>query len=547
MDYDSFDTNNELTTEQYDWVRVFDLPDVAEQITNSPCGGEGTCGKCRVLILMGECQPPTPEEYAWLNEAELEQGIRLACFCQIRGNIKLRFPKKAAPQILVNASEETCSNNAEVMECLDTTKAARRYGVAIDLGTTTIVSSLLDLATGREMHISARLNPQSSYSLDVMSRVNYASRDGGTKKLQRLLIECLDEIIWECCANASIEAGDIQKIAVVGNTIMLHILAGVNPSPLGRFPYTPVFTSTINMHAHQLDMRSLTDTEVYIMPSVSAFIGADTVAGILATGLEQEAGDKLLLDLGTNGEMVLFSNHQLWACSVAMGPALEGMNIECGMRAQEGAVDKVWIENNELCLHVIGEGEAIGLCGTGLLDTVGALVKTGIVGKNGRILMRNQRDPFADRSESITESKEGRRFWLRHPVGRENGLYISQNDIRSLQLAKGAVCAGIKLLLNAAEIKTDQLHKVSLSGALGNYVNSEVLIELGFFPPEWRDKVKPVGNSALKGAILALMSSAACGRASHVSQQIKCLDLTSSQEFQYLFPRSMSLSPEDWI
>ena len=130
------------------------------------------------------------------------------------------------------------------MECLDTTKAARRYGVAIDLGTTTIVSSLLDLATGREMHISARLNPQSSYGLDVMSRVNYASRDGGTKKLQRLLIECLDEIIWECCANASIEAGDIQKIAVVGNTIMLHILAGVNPSPLGRFPYTPCLLYT---------------------------------------------------------------------------------------------------------------------------------------------------------------------------------------------------------------------------------------------------------------------------------------------------------------
>ena len=151
-----------------------------------------------------------------------------------------------------------------------------------------------------------------------------------------------------------------------------------------------------------------------------------------------------------------------------MGPALEGMNIECGMRAEKGAADKVWIDNITLCLHVIGEGEAIGLCGTGLLDTVAALVKAGVVAKNGRILMDNKQNPFADWSDSITESKQGRRFWLRHPLGRENGLYISQKDIRNLQLAKGAVCAGINLLLDAAEIKTDQLHKVNLSGALGN-------------------------------------------------------------------------------
>lgn len=546
MDYDSFDTDNELITEQYDWVRLFDLPGVVEQITDSPCGGEGTCGKCRVLVLAGECQPPTAEENVWLNAADLEQGIRLACFCQIKGNIKLRFPKKAVPQILLNASGETSSINEEVMKVLDGTKAPRQYGIAIDLGTTTIVSSLLDLTTGKEMHVSARLNPQSSYGLDVMSRINYAYREG-TEKLQCLLIDRLDEIICECCADAGIDSSDIQRIAVAGNTVMLHILAGVDPSTMGRFPYTPVFTSAIRVPAAQLGMHRLTDTEVYIMPSVSAFIGADIVAGILATDLEQETGDTLLLDLGTNGELVLFSNHQLWACSVAMGPALEGMNIECGMRAEKGAADKVWIDNNTLCLHVIGEGEAIGLCGTGLLDTVAALVKAGVVAKNGRILMDNKQNPFADWSDSITESKQGRRFWLRHPLGRENGLYISQKDIRNLQLAKGAVCAGINLLLDAAEIKTDQLHKVNLSGALGNYVNSEVLIELGFFPPEWRDKVRPVGNSALKGAIMALMSSAARARASHVSQQIKCLDLTSSQEFQYLFPRSMSLSADGWI
>lgn len=540
MDHDSFDADNELITEQYDWVRLFDLPGVVEQITDSPCGGEGSCGKCRVLVLAGECQPPTAEEYYWLNTAELELGIRLACFCRIKGNIKLRFPKKAVPQILLNASGETCSINAEIMD------APRRYGIAIDLGTTTIVSSLFDLTTGKEMHVSARLNPQSSYGLDVMSRINYSSHDGGTKKLQCLLLDRLEEMIYECCANAGIEASDIQEMAVAGNTIMLHILAGVDPSAMGRFPYTPVFTSAIRVPAAQLGMHSLTAAEVYIMPSVSAFIGADTVAGILATGLEQETGNTLLLDLGTNGELVLFSNHQLWACSVAMGPALEGMNIECGMRAEKGAADKVWIENNKLCLHIIGEGEAIGLCGTGLLDTVGALVKAGIVAKNGRILMKNQQNQFADWSDSITESKQGRRFWLRHPLGRENGLYISQNDIRNLQLAKGAVCAGIKLLLDAAEIKTEQVHKVSLSGALGNYVNSEVLIELGFFPPEWQDKVSPVGNSALKGAIMVLMSSAARARALHVSQQIKCIDLTYSQEFQYLFPRSMSLSADGW-
>jgi len=544
MDHNSFDTDNELITKQSDWVRLFDLPGVVEQITDSPCGGEGTCGKCRVLVLAGECQPPTAEENIWLNAVELEQGIRLACFCRIKGNIKLRFPKKAVPQILLNTPGKNC--NTKDNRIFNRINAPRQYGIAIDLGTTTIVSSLFDLATGKELHVSATLNPQSSYGLDVMSRINYSSRDGGTEKLQCLLIDRLVEMICECCANAGMVASDIQEIAVAGNTIMLHILAGVDPSAMGRFPYTPVFTSAIRVPAAQLGMHSLTAAEVYIMPSVSAFIGADTVAGILATGLEQETGNTLLLDLGTNGELVLCSNHQLWACSVAMGPALEGMNIECGMRAENGAVDKVWIEDNKLCLHVIGEGEAIGLCGTGLLDTVGALVKAGIVAKNGRLLMENKPDRFADWSDSITESKQGRRFWLRHPLERENGLYISQNDIRNLQLAKGAVCAGIKLLLDAAGIKTDQVQKINLSGALGNYINPDVLIELGFFPPEWRDKVIPLGNSALKGAIMALMSPANRARALHISQQIKCLDLTSSQEFQYLFPRSMSLSADSW-
>lgn len=516
----------ELKIKLDDWQLLSDLLGVMENISVSACGGVGVCGKCRVTVLEGERTPPSEKEKLWLSDAELEGGIRLACYCRMRGAVRLRFSEKMVPQILLN----NVKGNRDIYEkngIWGGDSSQKQYGMAVDLGTTSVVGSLVSLGTGEEMSSGARLNPQCNFGLDIISRVNYASLPGGTERLQRCILDCLDEITLDNCQCSGIKATEIQEIVITGNTVMLHILTGVNPSAMGCFPYKPEFTSAISVPANRLGLRGAVNATVFCMPSNSAFIGADVVAGVLATGMDQKNDNILLLDLGTNGEMVMSDNHSLWACSVAVGPALEGMNIECGMRAEVGAVDKVWIEKENLCLHVIGERPAGGLCGSGLIDTVGALWKIGIVSADGRL---HKHAPF----------------WLRPPVGREKGVYISQNDIRQLQLAKGAICAGIKLLLGAAGMKARQVDKVNLAGALGNYINSDVLIELGFLPQEWRGKIRPVGNTALQGAIMGLLSTDARNRAEQAARRIKCLDLASDPEFQNLFFRCMSFGSTSW-
>lgn len=532
------DYKNELRTEQDDWIRLFDLPGIVEKINDSPCGGAGSCGKCRVLVLEGECTPPSEEEIHCLTTAELAQGIRLACYCQIKGKVRLGFSQKAVPQILLN--------NHEFSGVFDRDSSSKLYGMAVDLGTTSVVGSLFCLETGEKMNTSSRLNPQCNFGLDVMSRLDYASRPGGTERLQCRILECLDEITVENCILSGIEATEIKEVVITGHTVMLHLLAGVNPSAMGHFPYKPVFTSALHVPANSLGLKVAVNATLLFMPSASAFIGSDIVGGLLATDLDQENDNTFLLDLGTNGEMVLFSNNKLWACSVAVGPALEGMNIECGMRAEEGAVDQVWIENEKICLHIIGECQASGLCGSGLIETVAVIWNLGIVAANGRMIHDHRHNASSVCFDHITETEEGRRFWLIPPDEQERGLYISQKDIRQIQLAKGAISSGIKLLLDAAGIKAQEVQKVNLAGALGNYINSDVLIELGFFPCEWRNKIRPVGNTALLGASIGLMSNAARIRADQVSRQISCLDLTSCKEFQNLFISCMSFGSTGW-
>ncbi len=589
--------NYVFETEQDDWIRVFDLPGVMENITESPCGGQGTCGKCRFIVLQGECTPPGEEEKYWLSRAELEQGIRLACHCLIKGKIQIEFFEKAAPQILTAVQQSDFSDPVicnetiklssgetdrpllqqlqelsgkavdsegllSVLRVLGETKeddsltitihnnkingisnsssARNLYGMAVDLGTTSVAGSLFHLDTGREMHTSARLNPQCAFGLDIMSRISYASRAGGTEQLQRCILDCLDEITAENCARSGIEAAELQEIVITGNTVMLHLLAGVNPSAMGHYPYRPVFTSGVRLSAGDLGLTAATNAAVFLMPSSSAFIGADITAGIIATGLDQETDHTLLLDLGTNGEMALFSNDRLWACSVAAGPALEGMNIECGMRAEEGAVDRVWMENNQICLHSIGERSARGVCGSGLIEAAAMLIKYGIVSANGRMLSGSSLNECPAWSERIAETEKGRRFWLVQPSAQEKGLYISQQDIRQLQLAKGAISAGIRILLNTAAIEAREVRKINLAGALGNYINPDLLIELGFFPAEWRGRIRPAGNAALQGAGMALRSLSARVRADQTASKIRSLNLTACQEFQDLFIRYMS-------
>ncbi|WP_207641625.1 ASKHA domain-containing protein [Syntrophomonas palmitatica] len=509
------------------------MPGLAELLADSPCGGAGTCGKCRVMVLNGDVSSLSPEEQLWLSPSEMEEGIRLACFCQVKGEIRLGLPEKTATQIL--------SNTGNIKRIFVKGFTHKLFGMAVDLGTTSVVGSLFNMNTGEEINTSSRLNPQCSYGLDIMSRIDYASRDGGIQKLNRLILDCLDELVIDNCSAAGIKADDIQEIVIAGNTVMLHLLAGINPAAMGRFPYTPVFTSAMQISAAGLGMKAPCKADVYLMPSASAFIGSDIVGGILATGLHQEQENCFLLDLGTNGEMVLFSKNQLYACSVAVGPALEGMNIECGMRSEAGAIDKVWTEGESLCFHTIGEKPARGLCGSGLIEAAGVMWNKGLLAANGKILTNPRSYSSSIWAEFITEKEKNIRFCLIPCRGPKNAIFISQHDIRQLQLAKAAICAGIKLLMDAAKIEAQDVYRVNLAGALGNYVNYDLMIELGFFPSEWRGKIRPAGNSALLGATMVLMSTTALKQADEISKRLICLDLASTLEFQDIFVRGMAL------
>ncbi len=510
-------------------ARLYDIPEVAANIHDAQCGGRGTCGRCRILITAGDPSAVSEEEKKILTENELSKGIRLACFCEMKGVIGLRFPERTDMQILGFSSD---SGESDVFAEENVTG---NCGMVFDIGTTSVVGVLVDMQNGNRLSSISRLNPQYISCPDILSRISHASNKEGTEKLNSIIISCLNEMVEENCKYAGIAVNEVKKIIVTGNNVMLHLLSGVNPSSMGRFPYKPVFTAGFNIPAALLGLEKAGKAEVYFTPSASAFIGADIIAGILATSLDMGEDNSLLLDMGTNGEIILYSKGNLSACSVAMGPALEGMNIECGMRAESGAIDRVWMEDKKILFHVIDELSPAGICGSGIIDAVWLLLEKGIITSGGRII-----------SDIAKVTDDGKRFQLVHPDGNDTGIYISQNDIRNMQLAKGAVCSGIKLLLESAGIKISDVRKIYLAGALGYYGNIESLIGLGFFPQSWRGTIFKAGNTALEGARLMLHSKTMRQHAETISRKIQSLNLTSHTEFHDLFIRFMSFGQSAW-
>jgi len=510
-------------------VRLYDIAEVAANIHTAQCSGRGTCGRCRVLITGGDASAVSEEEKKILSEDELSKGIRLACFCEMKGEISLRFPERTNMQIL-GVSSDSGKSGFPAEE-----KISGNYGIVFDIGTTSVVGLLVDLKNGNRLSSTSRLNPQCRFGPDVLSRISHASDNEGTERLNSMIIDCINDMIEENCEYAAIPDNEIKKITVTGNNVMLHLLSGVNPSSMGRFPYKPVFTAGFSLPAVFLGLEKTDKAEIYFTPSASAFIGADIIAGILATSLDSGEDNSLLLDMGTNGEIVLFSNGTLSACSVAMGPALEGMSIECGMRAETGAVDRIWMEDEKILFHTIGESAPAGLCGSGMIDAVRLLVEEKIITPAGRMI-----------SGMVTLTDEGKKFQLIHTDGNDAGIYISQNDIRNLQLAKGAVCSGIMLLLESAGIKISDVKKIYLAGALGYYGNAESLFQTGFLPGPWREKIFKAGNTALTGAELIMLSATMRQRAEEISRNIHHLDLVSHHRFHDLFVRFMSFSQSTW-
>ncbi|MBQ9148335.1 MAG: DUF4445 domain-containing protein [Oscillospiraceae bacterium] len=446
----------------------------------APCGGGGRCGKCRVLIDGAEA---------------------LACQTVIDRDIIVTLPGAGTERILSEGlTPEMKSDRGG-------------YLLAFDIGTTTVVGYLLEGKTGRELASHSLRNPQSAFGADVISRIQHALK-GHQEALTNAIRQCTTEITLSLCDQAGISPSEITTVSLVGNPAMQQLFLGLSPENLARLPFAPVLTraQTVSAKAY---IPLWENGELLIVPDIAGFVGADTVACVLATELDQQEEITLLVDIGTNGEMVLGNSRRMVACSTAAGPALEGANIQFGMRGQTGAIDHVWLENSKFAYRVIGGGEAEGICGSGLIDAVAAALDAGLLNARGRI--QNE-----DRIIPLTEQ-----------------IHLTQEDIRQVQLAKGAIAAGIEQLAAHLGITLEDIDRVYLAGAFGTFMDPQSACRIGLLPPALAGKIEPVGNAAGSGAKLLALDSRALEKTQELVSRIEVLELAAVPEFQRRFARNM--------
>lgn len=400
----------------------------------------------------------------------------------------------------------------------DTT--AHIYGIALDIGTTTLAADLFHLPTGRRLAQAGMLNPQSAYARDVLSRVHYASKEGGLKNLHADYLAAFASLRDELVRQAQINPRHIYEVIYSGNTTMLHLAAGIDPSALGKYPYRSSLSG--NEHLKMSPPGISPFGLAYLPPVISSFVGADISSGILATRLWEKQDPTLFIDIGTNGEMVLAAGARLAATSTAAGPAFEGVNISCGMRAAPGALEQFHIDScGKPSYQTIGNVPAAGICGSGLIDIVGELVRTGAIDKSGRLL---QARPSSDAKPA---------YYLSDKV------FLTQQDIRQVQLAKGAIRAGIASLLEYLAVPEDEVKEVLIAGAFGAHLREESLLQIGLLPPSFSHKVRFAGNTSLAGAAEFLLDKDTRARMQNLIQKIDPFDLAAYPVFEEMFLSSL--------
>lgn len=453
---------------------------------DAPCGGKGTCGKCRVT---------------------LEGKTVLACQTAVTRDMTVFLQEHGKENILTQGSGTPLPADGQ-----------HKYVVAFDLGTTTLVGFLLDGTNGAVLATASTVNPQTQYGADVISRIQ-AAGNGEGEALRCCVTEALSALIEEMTDRAGIAGAQITLACVVGNTAMHHLFLGIEPSALVTPPYMPTVSDAIEEPiCGRLPIAP--DGILRVLPNIAGFVGADTVGCLLATEFDRLQELTLLIDIGTNGEMVLGDGVRRIACSTAAGPAFEGAKISQGMRGAVGAVDHVWLENGTVCFHVIGEGTPIGICGSGLLDLVACLLDTGAIDESGRLANKRYTLP----GTTVT---------------------LTQKDVREVQLAKGAIRAGIELMCRALHVTPEEIRTVLLAGAFGNYLNPASACRIGMIPPCLADRIRGIGNAAGEGAKRGAVSGAEFARAGKLAVNTEFLELASLSDFQDRFVEALEFCEED--
>ena len=482
---------------------------------DAPCGGRGTCGKCLVKI----------------SENGSDWTEVKACQTKVKG--PLLVDTESSPK---NHRILTSSNIRQVSFHPSFSKIPDKdhyYMAAFDIGTTTIAAYLLDGRTGKELCTASSLNPQAAYGADVISRANYVL-EHGHKELADCIHSAADKLIGQLARTAGIQREDIYLLCFVGNTCMHHIFFQYPMESLVRAPYEPSQKGLIREKAADFDIHIHPEGGLIFLPVIAGFVGADTMGCILSLRPDLQEDISLMLDIGTNGELVLGNKDRLVCCSTAAGPAFEGAKIHSGMRGAQGAVDHMTYDpSSGSHFTVIGQEAPEGICGSGLIDTIACLRRAGLIDESGRLL--NQEEAAKLDPAFVSHMTEWNHMpaFLYDPAYPE--VFLTQKDVREVQLAKGAIAAGILLLEKHLGITHENIRKVYIAGAFGNYMDPKSACDIGLLPYSLRDRVVPVGNAAGEGAKIALQNTEELNRTVQLMDQVDFLELAALPEFQDCF------------
>ncbi len=582
-------------------VMLFDAASWNGIAIDSTCGGHGTCRKCKVKVL-DAIAPISSLDTRAFSIDELGTGWRLACRVQVLTDLHVEVPpqvtrpkaatvgvgrkvilRPAVQKRYVELNEPSLYDQTSDLERLlsslddlelrpdlhvlgslgrvlresdykltavvvddvlidvepgDTTE--RLFAIAFDLGTTTVVATLLDLSTGASVAVESMLNKQQSFGADVITRIGRTMRDqGALERLCRLAHESLNELAQAVCESAGVRPREVYEIAVAGNSTMTHIVLGIDPGPLGVAPFILSTRTFPEILAAQVGVRIHERARAVIFPSVGAYVGGDIVAGLLASGMDRDSGIRLFLDIGTNCELVVGNNERLVATAAPAGPAFEGAAIRCGMRAGSGAIEVVRMAPDKLELGVVEDAEPEGLCGSGLVDAVAELVRLKLIDSSGRFVPDEEAVRIAPGiGARLTRLEEERIFVLhwRGEVGDvARSIYLSQRDVRELQYAKAAIATGWHILLEEAGLTAEDIQQVLLAGSFGSYLSPASAIRLGLVPNLPLLRVVSVGDVAGEGAKMALLSMRERAGAMALLEEVDYVELSDRGDFNDRF------------
>ena len=524
-----------------------------EEAVYAPCGGNGTCGKCRMYIR-GEVSVPDEKERALLGEERLNKGIRLACMCRLLGDFEIA-PTDGAMQIQTEAScisytqdpflrsekhgEETVFYRDGAEHCRAYGEV-RNLGIAADIGTTTVAVYLCDMDEGQMIGKRGFENPQSVYGADVISRMDKIMKDGALLSVQQKSIcGAIRKAAHDLCREHGLTAGDIRAAVICGNTVMQHIAAGIDPVSIAVAPFTAPTLFGEVYDAHRLGLLPNENAVAYFAPCFASYVGGDIACGMIASGLDACRERVLFVDIGTNGEIGLATEKGLYFCSAAAGPAFEGAHIACGMAGIPGAIGRVFVRNGEILYETVDGAPARGICGSGILDAVAVMLDTGLLDETGLIAEKDEAGEF---SRYIDEDEDGNAVFV---LDKERNIYICAKDIREIQLAKAAVCAGVRTLLHESGIEAESLSRVVIAGGFGSHLRAYSISRIGLLPPIDIGKYEFVGNAAGAGAVAILL-----GREPRASAETVCLksaytELSTSAYFMEKYIDEMMFSTEN--